>query len=144
MIPAALWFPTYDPCAGAPTVSSCVLSDVIAGACLSTGWRVTCTVGITGSIGTFEIEIWTKEWKDAESEPASYTYVNRYTSAGAKLIETDLDFSTAGTGASETRRRKAIAYIVPGSSSAGSGDTSACDSLASTQLNRTANICVPD
>lgn len=145
MIPAGLLPNSYaDPCADAPTLSNCDISDVIASVCLSTGWRVSVEIGVTGSLTGFEIEIWSKEWKDAESEPSTYTYVSRQTSTGTYVIETDVDFSTAGTGASETRRRKAIAYIVPASSDTGSGDTLSCDSLASTQLNRTANICVPE
>jgi len=141
MIPAALGLPVLPPpCSGAPTVSSVTPTDSV-GACLTVGWVVNLAVAISGSLGTrFEIEIWRKAWTSPASEPASYTFFARKTSAGTYSgIDGDMLFSSSGTGASETRHRKYMARIVPASSANGAGPF--CDSLESSQLSRTANLC---
>ena len=109
--------------------------------CLGDGWTVDVTVALSGSLGSrFEIEVWRKAWTDPASEPGAYSFFLRRTTAGTyAAIDGDFLFGSSGTGATETRRRKYMARIVPAGSANGTGPF--CDDKESAQLSRTGKLC---
>lgn len=128
------------PCLGAPTISSASLSDSL-DVCAGSGWDLNVSITLSGALPAgFEIEAWSKQWKDAESEPGSYTYRRRYTAAGTQDLEEDSVWGSDGGFSSETRRRKAQIRIVPAGSAPGAGPF--CDSYETSQLNRLGYDCV--
>lgn len=129
-------------CAGAPTFNGTpTLSDNLDTCFPGGGWDLDVDFAITGTQGTFEYEVWTKEWEGGDSEPGSYSFQKRITgAAGTHEIESDAQFGSDGAGSAETRRRKAILYVVPGTSANGAGPFCSTSS-ETTQLNRAGNLC---
>jgi len=68
------------------------------------GW--TTTIPWTGmTFGTFVLDVYRKMWKDAESEPSSFSFWKRV-SSGSSTTENEPDIGSDGGGATQVEHRK--------------------------------------
>ncbi len=128
-----------NPCAGAPTISSISQAIDDKGCPDGTDWNL--TWALSGSLGShWVVEVWRKEWEDAESEPGSFSYLAGSRGATSVFTYSDELAASDGLGTTITYHKRAELRVVPVESAEGSGDVT-CESDNVTDSSATINEC---